>query len=276
MQKYTERNVRRKAVMLWQPDMQKLIVYPQAWGFFCVDSWHIRASQPFWILYWNPLPGAVITCDGTEFEPDPGTIYLFPPHTFFQGNNYKPFVQFAVHFFAEAPFDRVLNKMLTFSADGISELIMELSSKNSKLQNMILLQQIILNALSQIPMTAFSPKEKTLLDPRIKEILQFIRKNPGGRYTVEELCAKVKMSVNNFHRRFVAGTDMTPKQYLLKSRMVYAKTLLLETEMTIDDVATAAGFLDRYHFSKVFKNYFIHPPATFRKKILRTPKTEGE
>lgn len=272
MLKYTEKNVKKHAVLNWQQDMQKFIVYPQSWGFFRVEEWNISsANQPFWIIYWNPVAGAVMTYNGIEFEPDPGKIYLIPPHTRFTGKAYKPFIQFAVHFLAESPFDRVLNKMLEFPAENIAELIMKLSGKNSKLQNTILLQQIILNALSQIPMEAFSPKQKTLLDPRIKEILLYIEKHPGERHTVESLSARVNMSVNNFHRKFVEGADISPKQYLLKLRMEYAKKLLLETAMTIDEIAAASGFMDRYHFSKNFKNYFLHPPAEFRKRNLYPP-----
>ena len=82
------------------------------------------------------------------------------------------------------------------------------------------------------------------------------------------------MSVNNFHRKFVEGADISPKQYLLKARLEYAKKLLLETKMNIDEVAQSAGFMDRYHFSKAFKHYFLYPPVVFRKKILCSYKPE--
>ena len=69
----------------------------------------------------------------------------------------------------------------------------------------------------------------------------------------------------------MAGADTSPKQYLLKIHLEYSKKLLLETEMTIDEVALKAGFMDRYHFSKAFKKYFLYPPAIFRKKIRNLP-----
>lgn len=141
------------------------------------------------------------------------------------------------------------------------------SHSNNKLQNTILLQQIILSVLCQIPMEAFSPQKKHSLDSRIREILRYIEKNPGEHHTVESLSEKVKMSVNNFHRKFVAGTDTTPKQYLLKVRMGYARKLFMETRLTIDEVAAETGFSDRYHFSKIFKKYFLNTPAAFRKKF---------
>ena len=275
MSKYTKQKLRKKAVLAWQQDMENFIVYPQSWGFFQVNDWNYRSvNQPFWIIYWNPTPGFLLNVDGRDFEPDPEKIYLFPPHTHFSGTFLKPFIQFAVHFLAESPFDRVNNKMLVFPAGNLPSLIMKLSDSNSKLQNTILLQQIILNTLSQIPLEAFSPKKKPLLDPRIKEILFYIEKNPGERHTVKSLSEKVNMSINNFHRKFVDCANITPKQYLLKIRLEYAKRLLMKPEMTIDEIALSSGFMDRYHFSKAFKNYFLYSPASFRKNILNPPMPE--
>lgn len=268
MLKYTEKQLKKHAVFNWQQDMQNFIVYPLSWGFFHVKGWvYSNVNQPFWILYWNPVRGAEITVDGVSFEPEQEKIYLFPPHTRFSGREFKPFVQFAVHFHAEAPFDQVVNKMLQLPAENTVALIMKLSHSNNKLQNTILLQQIILSVLCQIPMEAFSPQKKHSLDSRIREILRYIEKNPGEHHTVESLSGKVKMSVNNFHRKFVAGTDTTPKQYLLKVRMGYARKLFMETRLTIDEVAAETGFSDRYHFSKIFKKYFLNTPAAFRKKF---------
>ena len=275
MSKYTNKKLRKQAVLFWQQDMEKFIVYPLSWGFFRINEWgYSNVNQPFWILYWNPTLGYLLNVDDRIFEPDPERVYLFPPHTKFSGKFCKPFIQFAVHFLAESPFDRVVNKMLEFPSENIAALIMKLSESNPKLQNTILLQQIILNVLSQIPMEAFQPKKKTVLDPRIREILQFIEKNPGGRHTVKSLSERVKMSVNNFHRKFMEGADTSPKQYLLKIRMEYAKKLLLETNMTIDEIALASGFMDRYHFSKAFKSYFLYPPVMFRKDIMGGYKPE--
>ena len=274
MSKYTRKQIEKNAVFLWKQDMDKMIVYPQSWGFFQVKAWAYPKglNRPYWVIYWHPTPGFLLKTDGEEFAPDPEKIYLFPPHTRYFGKFCRPFIQFGIHFLAEAPFDRVDNRMLALPAENIIPLIMRISPSNTKLQNIILLQQIILNTLGKIPIEAFQPRKKNPLDPRIREILQFIEKNPGERHTVESLSRMVKMSVNNFHRKFVEGADITPKQYLVKVRMEYAKKLFLETDMNIDEIASAAGFMDRYHFSKVFKTYFRYSPASFRKNVLRLPK----
>lgn len=268
MYKATTKKLQKKAIYSWQQEMDKFIVFPLSWGFFNVEFWSLeRQFRPFWVLYWNPVPGAIIVVDGDEFEPDPDTIYLFPPHTEYMGKCYKPFIQLAVHFLAESPFDRVVNKMLKIPAENISKLLMKLDQPENKLHNSIILEQIILSALSKIPTEAFESVQK-VIDSRIYEALNYIDRNPGMNHTVRSLSKKFNMSDNNFHRYFIAGTGITPKQYALKRKMEYTRFLLTKTEKTIDEIALETGFADRYHFSKTFKKHFSYPPAEFRKKMI--------
>ena len=126
MYKNTKRKLQKKAIYYWQQDMDKFIVFPLSWGFFNVEEWSlVQQFRPYWTLYWHPFPGAILSVNGTDFEPDPETIYLFPPYTKYSGKYYQSFIQFAVHFLAESPFDRVVNKMLKIPAENISKSIMK-------------------------------------------------------------------------------------------------------------------------------------------------------
>ena len=267
MYKSTKRKLQKKAIYNWQQDMDKFIVFPLSWGFFNVEEWSlVQQFRPYWTLYWHPFPGAILSVNGTDFEPDPETIYLFPPYTKYSGKYYQSFIQFAVHFLAESPFDRVVNKMLKIPAENISKSIMKLDHPKNKLHNSIILEQIILSTLSKIPTEAFESIQK-VIDSRICDALNFIDRNPGMNHTIKSLCKMTNMSENNFHRHFVAGTGITPKQYIIKRKMEYTRMLLVKTEKSIDEIALETGFVDRYHFSKMFKKYFSYPPASFRKRV---------
>lgn len=276
MSKPTIKTLRSKAIFRWQQDVDKFSVTPISWGFTIVKWWsYFQAFRPYWVMYWNPVPGPVMMVDGVKYENDPDVIYLFPPHTSYSAEAEKPFIQFAIHFLADAPFDRVASKMLELPAKDIVKLIMSLSDPEDKIQNSIILEQIILSALSMIPADAFGSAPKTI-DSRISKVLNYIDKNPTLNHTVESLASMVKMSANNFHRYFVAGTAVTPKQYVIKRKMEYARYQLVQTEKTIDEVALETGFTDRYHFSKTFKQYFMYPPATLRKKVIQEAEAAGE
>ena len=73
------------------------------------------------------------------------------------------------------------------------------------------------------------------------------------------------MSATNFHRRFLSCTLSTPKQYVMRKRMEFARELLLKGVLSIDEIAEQAGFSNRYHFSKAFKNYYSFPPIAYCK-----------
>lgn len=115
------------------------------------------------------------------------------------------------------------------------------------------LQQIALAALAKVPLNAFAPDKRMPLDQRICLVLDQIDRDPAKAGSVEELSASVRMSPNNFHRKFADATNTTPKQYILRRRLEHARYLLMHSSLNIDEIASESGFQNRYHFSKTFK-----------------------
>ena len=58
-------------------------------------------------------------------------------------------------------------------------------------------------------------------------------------------------------------------EYLAAYRINIAKAYLLDTRLTISNVAEAVGFGDTHHFSKTFKKLVGMTPAAYRKKSVR-------
>ena len=65
-----------------------------------------------------------------------------------------------------------------------------------------------------------------------------------------------------FHDR--AGTS--PSRYLTDLRMQKAKKLLLDSQLSIREIAERVGYPDPFHFSKSFKNAVGMSPAQFRER----------
>ena len=59
-----------------------------------------------------------------------------------------------------------------------------------------------------------------------------------------------------------AGTS--PSRYLTDLRMQKAKKLLLDSQLSIKEIAARVGYPDPFHFSKSFKNAVGMSPAQFR------------
>ena len=239
------------------------------WSFINAHDWYYpKVCLQEWILYWSLEPGLKIEVNGRTFCLDGKKVYLFPPYTRFSGRGEKDFIQFYIHFRVNEPFDSVKTELVTFNADAIRENVEKaVCTSNVEMQSLYL-TQIVLTALAHVPKKMLMPSQKNILDSRIRKVLEKINRDPGASNSIEELAAGVKMSVINFHRIFRNCTFQTPKQYVLRKRMEFARNLIMNTNLSVDEIAERSGFSNRYHFSKSFKNYYSFPPVAYRKYMM--------
>ncbi len=92
-------------------------------------------------------------------------------------------------------------------------------------------------------------------------ILQHID-DPG--LSAEFICRQMGMSNTNLYRKLKALTDLSLSHFIRRIRLQEAKSLLLNTEMNIAEVAYAVGFADPKYFSRVFSETFQKAPSQFR------------
>jgi len=67
-----------------------------------------------------------------------------------------------------------------------------------------------------------------------------------------------------FIRQFKTTFGITPYQYVLQKKLLYAKSCLLQ-DRPVQEVALITGFADTPTFSKAFKQYFGMSPSKIRK-----------
>ncbi|MBD0378556.1 helix-turn-helix transcriptional regulator [Paenibacillus sp. WST5] len=65
---------------------------------------------------------------------------------------------------------------------------------------------------------------------------------------------------------FKKETGMSLSAYIVQQRMDEAKSLLLETEMKISQIAEVVGYMNLSHFISMFKKINGTTPQSFRKK----------
>lgn len=81
------------------------------------------------------------------------------------------------------------------------------------------------------------------------------------------LCGK---SLSTFKRDFQAYYKQTPGKWLTDKRLEFAKTLLLRSDMNVNEVCYESGFRNSSHFNKAFKEKYQFPPKQFR-SMSETP-----
>jgi len=101
--------------------------------------------------------------------------------------------------------------------------------------------------------------------PAIKHAREIIEKNITDHWSLEILAAKV--GINNFKLKvgFKQLYNDTPYQFLIKLRLEKASRLLLDTDLSIKEVADRIGFDSYRGFSKAFKNNYGVLPTMYRK-----------
>ena len=105
----------------------------------------------------------------------------------------------------------------------------------------------------------------------LQPVLDWMMDNLTVEHTVPALARRAQMSDRTFARRFVAETGTTPHKWLTLQRVLHARTLLEETSLGIEEIATASGFgtaaLLRHHFRRVVGV----SPQDYRRTFHATP-----
>lgn len=86
--------------------------------------------------------------------------------------------------------------------------------------------------------------------------------------SLEELSEKFNISIYHLQKVFKELEGITIFQYIQKKRMEKATSILLETKLSILEVANECGYDNPSKFSSVFKKYYLITPLKYRKKAL--------
>jgi AraC-like DNA-binding protein len=107
---------------------------------------------------------------------------------------------------------------------------------------------------------------------KAKQIRTFIYKNfDNPDLTLED--AAVTFNLNKFYfiRFFKKYTGYSFHSYLVKTRVDFACRYLIESKMTITDVAFRSGFNSLQTFNRVFKSMTGFTPRDYRRECSRPP-----
>jgi len=87
--------------------------------------------------------------------------------------------------------------------------------------------------------------------------------------SLDEIAALVGVSRRQIERLFKRHVGDVPTKYYLDLRLRRARGLLLQTAMSIMEVAVACGFQSPPHFSKCYRKMFGHTPSAERQNSRR-------
>ena len=86
---------------------------------------------------------------------------------------------------------------------------------------------------------------------------------------IEDFAKLCGRSLSAFKRDFKNNFKTTPSRWLITKRLEYAKTLLLGSDLSINEICYESGFKNNSHFIHAFKNRYNLPPNQFKTSILK-------
>jgi AraC family transcriptional regulator, exoenzyme S synthesis regulatory protein ExsA len=99
-------------------------------------------------------------------------------------------------------------------------------------------------------------------------IHEIMEANYAYNLTIENYAKLTNRSVSSFKRDFQALYNTTPGRWLMEKKLDRAKHLLLQTDISIGNVAFESGFENTAHFSRLFKQKTQLTPMEYRKKAM--------
>lgn len=100
------------------------------------------------------------------------------------------------------------------------------------------------------------------------EIYEFIRINAQRPLTVQDVAKRFGYSADHLSRILKAEFGCDTKSAIVKERLEYIESLLINTDFSIKEIAEQCGFDDENKFVKFFKYHTATTPSLYRSRYF--------
>ncbi len=105
---------------------------------------------------------------------------------------------------------------------------------------------------------------------QLKALCRRIAEDPGAAPSLPAAANAVYMSKSSFVQKFKYYTGTTYVDYILQSKIRIATDLFMKKDLSVTDVAGAAGFNNLGYFHRVFKKHLLMTPLAYKKFVKET------
>ena len=96
--------------------------------------------------------------------------------------------------------------------------------------------------------------------PKLSQVIQMMEQNIEEPISPSILASRVGMSTRQLERLFRRYLNRSPKRYYMELRLQKARNLLMQTDMSVINVALSCGFASPSHFSKCYRAHYSTTP----------------
>ena len=158
----------------------------------------------------------------------------------------------------EAGADAYMGK--PFNIDMLLSTVASLLLRHRRLKNAFSGKQTHDDKLADIKLESYDDK----LMSRVMKVINENISNPD--ITVEMLASEVGMSRVHLHRKLKELTNQAPSEFIRNTRLRMAAKMLVESRLSVSDVALALGFKSANNFATAFKSMYGVSPTEYSER----------
>ncbi|WP_245455697.1 AraC family transcriptional regulator [Neorhizobium lilium] len=137
----------------------------------------------------------------------------------------------------------------------------------------LFVEQIILAMMTHLAQSYgglhFPSRLKGTLAPwQEKRAIDFLSAHMTGDFSIDDVAKACELSRSYFIKAFKETFGKTPYRWLIEYRVARAKDLLT-SEMSLAEIATACGFADQSHMTRIFSQVLGTAPGHLRRFMQR-------
>jgi transcriptional regulator GlxA family with amidase domain len=155
------------------------------------------------------------------------------------------------------------NRMTTAGGTSSIDLMLKIiaTDQGEDIANSVADQQIYSSIRTDQDQQRLSiPTRIGVRHPKLARVIQMMETNIEEPISPSILAQEVGMSTRQLERLFRRYLNRSPKRYYMEIRLQKARNLLMQTDMSVINVALACGFASPSHFSKCYRAHYNTTP----------------
>lgn len=107
---------------------------------------------------------------------------------------------------------------------------------------------------------------------QIRKVASHVETHLDAKIATADLAGLVKLSVFHFCRAFRASLDASPHNYVMRRRIERAQGMMLQTPLSLAQIAVECGLADQAHLNKSFRRFVGESPGAWRRARTTAPQ----
>ena len=111
-------------------------------------------------------------------------------------------------------------------------------------------------------------------DWRVETAVKLMRENMSSATTVGTIAEDIGISTSQLGRLFKQHAKQTPVSFWINLRLDHARWRLLNSNLSLTQIAFECGFADAAHFCRQFKRRFKQSPKSFKNRMIANEQSD--